>query len=427
MLPPVSLDLKAGRKCGERHTPEENIPFDKRMLKVSPVPPAIDKPQAQTGDVRLMALLHAGFVLTGVVNTMLGPLLPVLSARWALNDAHAGYLFTAQFSGSMLGVMGSSFLMSRRGHRISVVLGLGLMALGSATLLATSWSLGMLSTLCLGIGLGFAIPTTNLLVSELNPEKRAAALNLINFSWGVGAASCPFFVAALLRMDRTSHLLYGVAAALILVAVGMTRVAFPALCPAPDNVSRVETGLWRSPWVPVIGALFFFYVGSEAGVGGWTATYAQRIVAGAGTVWVLMPSLFWTALLLGRATAPVLLRDLPELKLAEFGLVLSTVGVVVLLGARNLSAIAIGVSLAGLGFSSVFPIAIATLSRKFGPMAPQIAGLMFALAGLGGATLPWLVGYTSTRLGGLKYGLLVPLFGCIVMLILNVRLSQPDS
>src|SRR5437899_1039418 len=242
VLAPVSLDLKAGRKCGERHTPEENIPFDKRMLKVSPVPPAIDKPQAQTVDVRLMALLHAGFVLTGVVNTMLGPLLPVLSARWALNDAHAGYLFTAQFSGSMLGVMGSSFLMSRRGHRISVVLGLGLMALGSATLLATSWSLGMLSTLCLGIGLGFAIPTTNLLVSELNPEKRAAALNLINFSWGVGAASCPFFVAALLRMDRTSHLLYGVAAALILVAVGMTSVAFPALCPARDTVFRCQPG-----------------------------------------------------------------------------------------------------------------------------------------------------------------------------------------
>src|SRR5256885_14980523 len=85
------------------------------MLKVSPVPPAIDKPQAQTGDVRLMALLHAGFVLTGVVNTMVGPLLPVLSARWALNDAHAGYLFTAQFSGSMLGVMGSGFLMLLRG------------------------------------------------------------------------------------------------------------------------------------------------------------------------------------------------------------------------------------------------------------------------------------------------------------------------
>lgn len=399
--------------------------FDKRMLQMSAVPRRVDKPQAETGDVRLTAMLHAGFVLTGVVNTMLGPMLPVLSARWALNDAQAGYLFTAQFSGSMVGVMGSSFLMPRRGHRICLVLGLGLMALGSATLLATGWTLGMVSTLCFGIGLGLAIPTTNLMVSEQNPEKRAAALNVINFSWGVGAVSCPFFVAALLRMHRTSHMLYGVAALLTLVALGMTRASFPVFAP-PDNISRVETGLWRSRWVPIIGALFFFYVGSEAGVSGWIATYAQRMVAGAGTVWLLMPSLFWTALLLGRATAPVLLRHVRELKLAAFGLVLSMVGIVALIGARNLSVIAIGVSLAGLGFSSVFPIAIATLSRKFGSMASRIAGVMFALAGSGGATLPWLVGYTSSRFGSLKYGLLVPLLGCIVMLTLNALLSKPE-
>jgi FHS family glucose/mannose:H+ symporter-like MFS transporter len=396
------------------------------MLQMNPVSQAVDKPQAPAGNVQLLALLHAGFVLTGVICTILGPLLPVLSERWALDDAHAGYLFSAQFGGSMLGVMGSSFLMSRRGHRISLLLGLGLMALGAATLLGMSGMLGMISTLCWGLGFGFVIPTTNLLVSDLNPEKRAAALNLVNFSWGVGAATCPFFVAALLRMHSTSSLLYGVAALLILVAAGMSRVSLLVPRPAPDKVSPAESGMWWSRWIPILGALFFLYVGCEAGVAGWTATYAHRMAAGAGTAWAFMPSFFWAALLLGRATAPVLLRNIRELKLAEFGLALSALGVVALLGARNLSLVAIGASFAGLGLASVFPIAIATLSRKFGAMAPRIAGLMFALAGAGGATLPWLVGYISTRLGSLKFGLLVPLVGCIVMLLLNVLLSKPN-
>jgi FHS family glucose/mannose:H+ symporter-like MFS transporter len=389
-------------------------------------PVAVDKPQTQAGNVQLLALLHAGFVLTGVICTMLGPLLPVLSARWSLDDAHAGYLFTAQFGGSMLGVVGSSFLMSRRGHRLSLILGLGLMALGAATLLATSWILGVVSPLCWGIGFGLVIPTTNLLVSELHPEKRAAALNLVNFSWGVGAATCPFFVAALLRMQRTSVFLYGVAALLILVAVGVARVSLP-VPPAPDEAPPVESGLWWSRWVPILGALFFLYVGCEAGLAGWTATYAHRMAAGTGTAWAFMPSFFWAALLLGRATAPVLLRSVQELKLAEFGMALSAVGVATLLAARNLSLVALGVSLAGLGLASVFPIAIATLSRKFGAMAPRIAGLMFALAGAGGSTLPWLIGYISTSLGSLKYGLLVLLAGCIVMLLLNVLLSNPNG
>ena len=393
---------------------------------MNPVPEATDAPTKRAADVRLMVLLHAGFVLTGVVNTMLGPMLPVLSDRWGLSDARAGYLFTMQFSGSMLGVMGSSFLMARRGHRVALMLGLGLMALGSVMLLGASWTFGLLATFCFGTGLGLAIPTTNLLVSELNPDKRAASLSLVNFSWTVGAAACPFFVAALQRIDRSSVLLYGVAALLILASVGWAGVSFPMFSAGSESVAGAQAGLWRSRWVPILGAVFFLYVGSEAGVGGWTATYARRMAAGSGTMWVLMPSFFWAALLLGRATAPLMLRVLRESTLAEFGLGLSAAGVGILLGARNLSMVALGVSLAGLGLSSVFPIAIATLSRKFGSGARRIAGVMFALAGAGGATLPWLIGYTSTRSGNLKYGLLVPLFACMVMLILNLLLAKRE-
>jgi hypothetical protein len=36
-------------------------------------PLAVHKPQTQTGNVQLLVLLHAGFVLTGLICTMLGP------------------------------------------------------------------------------------------------------------------------------------------------------------------------------------------------------------------------------------------------------------------------------------------------------------------------------------------------------------------
>jgi fucose permease len=373
-----------------------------------------------------MLLLHAGFILTGVVNTMLGPMLPALAARWKLSDARAGYLFTAQFTGSTLGVIGSSALMSRRMHRAALMLGLGFMAVGSAMLLASGWIPGIMAALLFGTGLGLAIPTTNLLVSELNPQRRAAALSLVNFSWGVGAAACSFLISAMLRAHRSFYFQYGVAALLILVAVSLTRDSFPIVSPTPENIGGVRTHFLGNGWMPVLGALFFLYVGCEAGLGGWTATYAQRITAGSGMMWVLMPSFFWAALLFGRATTPLLLRVVRESTLAQGGLGVSTLGLAALLAARNLFSVAIGVTLAGLGFSSVFPIAIAALSRKFGVNAPRIAGLMFALAGAGGATLPWLIGYLSTTLGNLKYGLLVPLFGCIVMLLLNGLLSKED-
>lgn len=358
---------------------------------------------------------------------MLGPLLPVLAARWALNDARAGYLFTAQFSGSVLGAMGSSLLMARRTHRGSLMLGMALMALGSVSLLSASWVCGIFATLTFGTGLGFTIPTTNLLISELNPERRAAAVSLVNFSWTVGAAACPFFVSVLLRAHRSSDLLYAVGVLLILAAFSLARISFPEISSASDGIVRpAPASFWRSRWAPILGALFFLYVGTEAGVGGWTATYAQRISLARGTMWVLMPSFFWAALLVGRATAPLLLSVVQELTLAEYGLAMSVAGIGALLAARYLFVVAIGVSLAGLGLSSIFPIAIAMLSRKFGANASRIAGGMFALAGAGGATLPWLIGYVSTMSGNLKYGLAVPLFSCVMMLILNTLLARPE-
>ena len=74
------------------------------------------------------AALFAGFILTGMACTMLGPILPVFIARWNLSDTEAGFFFTAQFAGSFLGVLLSSLLLSTRGYRETLTLGFFLLA-----------------------------------------------------------------------------------------------------------------------------------------------------------------------------------------------------------------------------------------------------------------------------------------------------------
>ncbi len=50
--------------------------------------------------------------------------------------------------------------------------------------------------------------------------------------------------------------------------------------------------------------------------------------------------------------------------------------------------------------------------------------MVFALASLGGATIPWLVGFISTQIGSLRAGLVVPLIACLFMLVLLRHLSN---
>ncbi len=369
-----------------------------------------------------MPLLHAGFVLTGMANTMLGPLLPLLSARWNLSDAKAGYLFAAQFGASMIGVTLSSLLVPRWGSRRTLMLGLLVMGAGAGTLGFGTWILGIFAAALVGTGFGLTIPTTNLLVSDLNPERRASALNLVNFSWGVGAVVCPFLIAVLDRAGRISVFTLGMLATLVVLTAIVSFSALDAQSQKSESAVS-DPKAWRSPLVPVLAGIFFLYVGSEASVGGWIALYARRTLSGSGGAWILTPSFFWAMLLVGRAVAPLILRRVPELLLARIGVVLAATGIVGFLAARNMSFLGASVALSGLGFSAVYPIAIAVLSEKFGTMAPRIGGLLFSLAGLGGTVMPWIVGYSSTRFSSLGLALTVPLLGCAVMFALYSILS----
>src|SRR5712692_3615055 len=124
-------------------------------------------------------LLHVGFVLTGIVTTILGPILPMLSSRWLLSDALAGSLFAAQFLGSLLGVLSTSVLLPRRGYRSVLAVGFLLMAAGVSGLGLSGWPFGWLTILGFGLGLGLVIPSTNLYISQAAPGRRAAALSIL--------------------------------------------------------------------------------------------------------------------------------------------------------------------------------------------------------------------------------------------------------
>lgn len=376
-------------------------------------------PDPEAHASRISVTLHLGFVLTGIVTTLLGPLLPVLSAKWKLLDSQAGYLFTSQFAGSMVGVGLSGVLTPRLGFRRTLALGFGLISIGLATLTLSTWAVGLAAVFSYGLGLGLTIPTTNLLVAELYASRRSAALNILNFAWGIGAAGCPALAALAFQEGHIDFFF------LVLVA-STIFVAFSIVCNAgidpKDHTSMVEAG-HGGGWgtlplrlIVILSVLFFLYVGTENSLSGWVATYAKRLSLQAGTLWMLVPSCFWATLLMGRAIAPVLLRHIADVKLLIFGLVLAACGTGIVLGASTLFGVFLGVSISGLGLASVFPIVIAALAHYLGATATRVGGAMFALGGLGGATLPWLVGFLSTRYESLRLGLAVPLVCVLVMI-----------
>jgi MFS transporter, FHS family, glucose/mannose:H+ symporter len=367
---------------------------------------------------------YASFVPIGIATVLLGPMLPTLSARWSLNYSQAGALFTVQYLASTVAVALSGVLVTRRGFRFAMKSGLLLMSAGVGLLLAGPKIMGIVCIAASGFGMGVAIPAANLLVAEVNPGRRSARLNLLNFCWSVGAVGCPFLVAAAAKSQAIPLFLGGVAAFGLLVAIGIavmpSRIVEPSV--AKDSVQNTAAAIpWKSSVMLILTLLFFLYVGVENGFGGWVASYAKSLGNLTPAMAVMTPSFFYAALMLGRWLAPLLLRLTDEIRLVQAGLLMACAGMAGLVSSHGLLGVTVSASLAGLGLSYVYPITISLLSREFGMASSRVGSLMFTMSNIGGAFMPWMVGASSNHFGSLKAGLAVPLIGCAAMYGLYLR------
>ncbi|HEY6339225.1 MAG TPA: MFS transporter [Candidatus Sulfotelmatobacter sp.] len=369
-------------------------------------------PEGADSSRPLTLAAHAAFVPIGTVTVLLGPLLPTLSARWSLDYAQAGSLFTVQFLASTVGVALSGFSVSRWGYRFAMKAGLLAMAVGVAGL---PYSARVLGAACIGLygfGFGVAVPAANLLVAEVHPLRRSAALNLLNFSWSAGAVACPFLVAAAAREHLVPSLLAAFAAVLFLVTAGiaaMPRRIVEPLASGGKGASMAAPVDWRSNPVLLLATLFFLYVGVENSFGGWIASYAKSLGTLSLAMALMSPSFFYSALMVGRWLASRLLKRVEEIALARAGLLMACTGITWLLLSHAVLGVLGGAMLAGFGLAAVYPITISLLSREFGEAASRVGSVMFAVANLGGALLPELVGYFSKHSGSVRVGMVVPL------------------
>lgn len=364
-----------------------------------------------------IVLIHVDFLITGVVMTFIGPMLPILAARWSLTDAQSGSLIFVQFLSSMFGMLASGVSVQRQGYRFTLIVGALLMASGMALLVSGSWGMGLTAVSILGIGYGLTTPAGNLRTAEINPENSASALNVVNAVWGIGAMSSPFLVALAQREHRPAYFLYGTAGTLLALWLALLLTRF-----VPDTHANVEsqlgnTRLWSDSALPLICALFFVYVGTETAFGAWIATYARRVDSRAHVLSTVTPSFYWGALLLGRALAPIVLRFRSAVTIARAGLAVALLGGLALVAAHEMRLVVAGAVFAGLGLASIFPISVSLLPGWFGPSARRASGAIFASGNIGGAVVPWFVGEISSHTAGLRTAFLIPLLGVSAMLV----------
>lgn len=371
------------------------------------------------------AVLHLVFFLSGIATVLIGQVLPILTARFALTDLQAGYLFPAQFAGSLFGTILTDRFARRGKLGVAAIIGTFAMASGLLLMNLGSFEFCLVGFGVNGIGIGLTLPAINILILEMSPANPASALSILNFFWGAGAiVSKPFvdLTAGTTDIVRTTAILASllvVFAVLLLITDSEPEQALSSENDPKDS----ETPVWSLPLAWLIALFNFIHVGFESGMGGWLTSYAGRFEDAAAFGLFSPTLLYFLFFVAGRATAPILLRRLNEDQMLFLSLGFILVGTLVMLGAGSIGLLSLGAVVTGFGTSAVFPTNVSRFSRVFGAGAMRRAMPLFICGTLGATTVTYLIGFVSDRTGSLRSGMGVLLGSILSLIVLQFVLA----
>lgn len=353
---------------------------------------------------------------------MLGPLLPALIARWQIQDAQAGTLFTATFAGQLCGAW-----FATRNLRASVLYGACLTAAGCALMAWASFSLAHLALCLVGLGLGAGLTAGNVIAGTAVPGSRTRLLAMLNVSWGVGAIACSLLVRAC-GPGRVQLFFWILSACLALAAafaLALPRTAKSAA--AERSPTPADKKAMPLPLLPLLlfATAMLLFVGIENALGGWLPSYAVR---SSSTLLASSIALyFWLSEMTGRMLLAGLtsLMGEPLLYCGSVALLIATEAALILIKHPGSAQIVALTVLSGLALAPVYPLILSFFLARTGNH-PRL-GPVFAIASVGGAILPWLTGAISTEFHGLRAGLVVPALGAVLLLLLSAGITGKEQ
>jgi FHS family glucose/mannose:H+ symporter-like MFS transporter len=378
---------------------------------------------------RLMSSACAGMFVFGIVMAILGAILPTLFSEIQFNKSEAGNLFFTMNLAMLVMSLLFGPVVDRFGFKIFLAICSVLVAFSFFLLTtATNYAIVLIAAIILGFGGGGLNGGTNALASDIHPERRSAALNLLGIFFGFGALTIPFLIGALLGQLGLDPIL--------MLATFLSLIPFILFVSFPFPKPKHEQGfplleakkVIRHPLLWLCGLLLFFQSGNEFTTGGWISTYLNEHFGLTPTIASFLLAGYWAAIMSGRLVSSRIVKFVKNEKLILGSAFLSLFAAILVVAAPSKELSSLGVILLGLGFAAIFPTTLAIVGEAFPSLTGTAFGVIFVIAIMGGMLSPWLAGKVA-YIYSIQEAMFIPVFNCsmiicVLFLILRIQRSQ---
>jgi fucose permease len=381
----------------------------------------------------------AAFLVSGMLMSFLGAILPAWRYHLSPNFTEVGDYFLSLAFGLLLSVGAAHFLLPRRGLKFVLVLA-NLLACGGFLFLAISsppapaaWRLG--GVFCIGFSTGLLNAAVFDAISPIYQIDRAATVNFAGLLFGSGSLLTALLVAGTYYVYTVPSILVLFAALPGLYAVVCYKGNFfhhPTVQSLP--LTQVLRD-FRNPGAVLFSLLLFFQFANEWSMAGWLPLFLIRRLGISPEDSLLLLALYWASLLVGRIISQLVLRSQFILRRVNRALLLigsivsALLGMLVLVSTNNLFGALMGILFVGAGFASIYPLVVEKIAHRFPYYHPGFYNGLFSLAMTGGFLAPWLLGYFA-QAWGIQAVMILPLAGTfmvfllVLLILLEAKLSS---
>lgn len=383
-----------------------------------------ERKQKQLSTFRLMTSACSGMFVFGIVMAVLGAILPSLFVKIQFDKSEAGSLFF--YMNLAMLVMSVIFgpVVDRFGYKIFLIFCSLLVA---ASLLffayASTYTIILTAAVILGFGGGGLNGGTNALTSDIHPERRSSALNLLGIFFGFGALSIPFLIGILLTHIGLNKIL--TLAALISLIPFVLFSMFPFPKPKHErgfHLSQAKKVI-KNPLLWLCGFLLFFQSGNEFTVGGWISTYLNEYFHLTTMTASIVLAGYWAAIMIGRLASIRIVKIFKNERLVFLSAFVALLASIIIVTSSSGNLAALGAILIGLGFAAIFPTTLAVVGEAFPAFSGTAFSVIFVIALAGGMTSPWLTGKIAQTYT-LRQGLFIPVLNCSMILLLQIIIMK---
>jgi fucose permease len=367
----------------------------------------VDHPSSAGGprvlDTRSTSKALSGFLLSGFLFALLGPLLPAWGYHLGSGFVVVGNYFLSLGLGAMAAGLLWRRILRRTGLAYLFVLACSLACASLAYLASASppvdplWR--MAGLWCLGFAAGLLNAALFCAISPAYREQAATTVVGGGVFHGIGCVAAAMVVSA-------SFYEYSVRGILLLTAIIPAGFAvWYAFTRWPDPFVSQEPSLdralrdFRSPPAVLFALLLFFQFGNEWTIAGWLPLYLIRRLGISPENSLVLTALYWLALLLGRLAVLLLLPVVRHAKLLLGGALAAQFGCIILTFTNNRFGAATGILFIGAGFATIYPLVAEKLGARFPYYHPGFFNGIFSFGLMGGLLAPATVGYLADALG----------------------------